>query len=70
MKKYTMTLNVTIESGNNVDYERIEEFSEELSDIMKNNKYDDGIKIVDVLIEEIEDDSDDDYIDDDDEEDY
>lgn len=69
MKKYTMTLNVTIESGNNVDYERIEEFSEELSDIMKNNKYDDGIKIVDVLIEEIEDDSDDDYIDDD-EEDY
>ncbi len=58
MKEYTITMNFIIEADNESDYERISEFAEQLSEnIMDDNKliFSDGIEIVGVQIQDVED---------------
>ena len=58
MKEYTITMNFIIEADNESDYERISEFAEQLSEnIMDDNKliFSDGIEIVGVQIQNVED---------------
>lgn len=58
MKEYTITMNFLVEADDDSDYEKISEFSEQLSEnIMSEDKliYGDGIEIVTVQIHEVED---------------
>lgn len=66
MKEYTITMNFSIESKN-ADYDKIEIFADELTEIIMDKLTFHDIKIVDISVEDIEDNTEEDYFDHDDE---
>jgi hypothetical protein len=57
MKEYTIMMKFSVETENDIDYEKVSEFAEQLTEnIMGDDKlvYGDGIEIVGVQIDEVE----------------
>ena len=62
MKEYTITMNFSIESKN-ADYDKIEIFADELTEIIMDKLTFHDIKIVDISVEDIEDNTEENYYD-------